>query len=70
MPWYNLLFYSKNYQKTGSLWNYYRDEPNSGAEGGINYSIKNSESCSYKTSLTGNSKAAILNYKVLKLLYH
>ena len=25
---YNLLIYSKNYRKTtGSLWNYYRDEP-------------------------------------------
>ena len=30
MPMYNLLEYSKNYKKTtGSLWNYYRDEPNS-----------------------------------------
>ena len=29
MPMYNLLEYSKNYRKaTGSLWNYYRDEPN------------------------------------------
>ena len=29
MPMYNLLEYSKNYKKTtGSLWNYYRDEPN------------------------------------------
>ena len=29
MPIYNLLEYSKNYRKaTGSLWNYYRDEPN------------------------------------------
>ena len=28
MPMYNLLEYSKNYTKTtGSLWNYYRDEP-------------------------------------------
>ena len=29
MPMYNLLQYSKNYKKktTGSLWNYYRDEP-------------------------------------------
>ena len=28
MPMYNLLEYSKNYKKTtGSLWNYYRDEP-------------------------------------------
>ena len=30
MPMYNLLEYSKNYKKrTGSLWNYYRDEPSS-----------------------------------------
>ena len=30
IPMYNLLEYSKNYRKaTGSLWNYYRDEPNS-----------------------------------------
>ena len=28
MPMYNLLEYSKYYRKTtGSLWNYYRDEP-------------------------------------------
>ena len=28
MPMYNLLEYSKNYRKTtGSVWNYYRDEP-------------------------------------------
>ena len=32
MPMYNLLEYSKNYRKrTGSLWNYYRDEPNNPA---------------------------------------
>ena len=29
MPMYNLLEYSKSYRNTtGSLWNYYRDEPN------------------------------------------
>ena len=34
MPMYNLIEYSKNYRKTtGSLWNYYRDEPNSGSDG-------------------------------------
>ena len=28
MPMYNLIEYKKNYRKTtGSLWNYYRDEP-------------------------------------------
>ena len=54
MPMYNLIEYSKNYSKTtGSLWNYYRDEPNSGAEGNINYSIKNSKSLNHKTMITG-----------------
>ena len=52
MPMHNLLEYSKNCEKTtGSLWNYYRDEPNSGTEGNINYSIK--ESFNYKTGITG-----------------
>ena len=51
---YNLTEYSKNYRKiTGSLWNYYRDEPNTGAGENINYSIKNSNSFDYKTSITG-----------------
>ena len=41
LPMCNLLQYSKNYRKTTcSLWNYYRDEPNSDAVGHINYSIK------------------------------
>ena len=35
---------SKINNTTGSLWNYYREEPNSGAVGNINYSIKNSKS--------------------------
>ena len=49
-----MLEYSKNYRKTTrSLWNYYRDEPNSGTEGNINYSIKNSKSFNCKTSITG-----------------
>ena len=54
---YNLIEYSKNYRKTtGSLWNYYRDEPNSGLGGdnnNINYSIKDSKFFDYKTSITG-----------------
>ena len=34
MPKYNLIEYGKNYRKTtGSLWSYYRVEPNSGAVG-------------------------------------
>ena len=41
MPMYNLIEYSKNCSKTtGSLWNYYRDEPNSGAVENINYTTK------------------------------
>ena len=46
---YNLLEYSTNYKKaTGSLWNYYRDEPTSPVS-------SNSESFKYKTSITGNT---------------
>ena len=53
VPMSDLIEYSKNYRKTtGSLWNYYRDEPNSGTEGNINYSIKDSNSFDYKTSIT------------------
>ena len=54
---YNLIEYSKNYRKTtGSLWSYYRDEPNSSAVGNINYSIKNSKSFDYKTNITGKCR--------------
>ena len=53
MPMYNLIGCSKNYQNTSeSLWNYYRDEPNSGAVRNIHYSIKNSKPFDYKTSIT------------------
>ena len=52
-----MLEYCKNYSKTtGSFWNYYRDEPNSGLGGNnnnVNYSIKDSKSFDYKTSITG-----------------
>ena len=51
MSMYNLLEYSKYYRKTtGSLWNYYRDEPNSGINNGINYSIRGSKSFDYKAN--------------------
>ena len=54
MPMYDLTDYSKNYSKTtGSFWNYYRDDQNSGAVGNLNYSIKGSKSFDYKTSITG-----------------
>ena len=53
IPMYNLIEYRKNYSKTaGSLWNYDRDEPNSDAEGNINFSIKDSMSFDYKTTIT------------------
>ena len=49
MPMYNLLEYSKKYRKTtGSLWNYYRDEPNDPLS-------SNSKSFKYKKSITGNT---------------
>ena len=56
MPIYNLLEYSKNYEKTsGSLFNYYRDEPSEITIGAgnkaINISIRNSKSFDYKTKL-------------------
>ena len=49
MPMYNLLEYSKNYKKTtGSLWDYYRDQPSDPLS-------TNSESFKYKTNITGNT---------------
>ena len=54
MPMYNLIQYSKNYSRTtGRLWNYYRDEPNGGAVGDINYLISDFKSFDYKTSIVG-----------------
>ena len=56
MPMYNLLEYSKNYRKTtGSLWNYYRNEPSSSV--GVNniaHLILNSESFDYKANFMEN----------------
>ena len=44
----HLLEYNKNYKKaTGSLWNYYRDQPSDPL-------FSNSESFKYETSITGN----------------
>ena len=46
---HNFLECSQNYRKTtGSLWNYYRDEPS-------NPLSSDSESFKYKTSITGNT---------------
>ena len=56
MPMYNLLEYSKNYRKTtGSLWNYYRDQPNSNiGDNNITHSILNSGSFDYKANFMEN----------------
>ena len=64
MPMYNLLEYCKYYKKaTGSLWNYYRDEPNNPPLNDddpptVNYHadpIKNSESFNYRSIITGKT---------------
>ena len=59
MPMYNLLKYSKNYEKTsGSLFNYYRDEPKEHTIGvgnyAVNISIRNSKSFDYKAKIVGS----------------
>ena len=63
----NLLEYNKNYRKTtGSLWNYYRDEPS-------NSLSSNSESFKYKTSITGKTQEdndSLTNAKVVIPLKH
>ena len=63
MPMYNLLEYSKNYRKTtGSLWNYYRDEPS-------NPLSSNSESFKYKTSIVGKTPEDNDSLRMQKLLF-
>ena len=62
MPMYNLFEYSTNYEKTsGSLFNYYRDEPKEHTIGAgddaINISIRNSKSFDYKTAIIGSLDA-------------
>ena len=56
MPMYNLLEYSKNYRKrTGSLWNYYREEPSCTiGDNNITQSISISESFDYKAIFMEN----------------
>ena len=51
MLMYNLIEYSDNYAKTsGSLWQYYRDEPNN--------NLADSESFKFKVKITGKTPAA------------
>ena len=50
MPTYNLIEYSDNYLKTfGSLWQYYRDEPNN--------NLVDSESFKFEIRITGSTPA-------------
>ena len=49
---YSLIEYRKNYRKTtGSLWNYYRDEPKAVRVGDKTYSIRGSKSLIIKQVL-------------------
>ena len=69
IPMYNLLEYSKNYEKTsGSLFNYYRDEPNEAEmandNGARNISIRNSKSFDYKTKIVGTLADNVLEKEV------
>ena len=84
MPMHNLLGYSKNYRKTiGSLWNYYRDEPDNTPATDYNADpITNSESFKYKSSIAGKITNANQKdgenteqentkvRKILKLFFH
>ena len=75
MPMYNLLEYSKSYKKTtGSLWNYYRDEPNSSTDNNnITHSILNSKSFDYKANFIGsmtNNNLIKNNVKIVIPLKH
>ena len=75
MPMYNLLEYNKYYKKTtGSLWNYYRDEPNSSTDNNnITHSILNSKSFDYKANFIGsmtNNNLIKNNVKIVIPLKH
>ena len=60
MPMYNLIEYSDNYSKTsGSLWQYYRDDPND--------ILTNSKSFKFKMKITGKTPA-VGNTKEVKIV--
>ena len=74
MPMYNLLEYSKNYEKaSGFLFNYYRDEPSEliigDGDNAINISIRNSKSFDYKTEITGSLDGSEDEKKMLQSPY-
>ena len=56
MPMYNLIEYSDNYSKTsGSLWQYYRDEPALTDSGAVTNFSRNSASFKFKQKITGST---------------
>ena len=60
MPMYNLIEYSDIYSKpSGSLWQYYKDEPND--------NLANSKSFKSKVKITGNTPAGS-NTKDVKII--
>ena len=60
-PIYNLIEYSSNYSKTsGSLCQYYKDEPND--------NLANSESFKSKVEITGNTPPAGVNTKDVTII--
>ena len=71
---YNLIEYAKNYSKTTeTLQNFYRDEPNSGLNNGINYCEVDSKSFDYKTKFIESVTNANLikqNVKIVVPLKH
>ena len=57
MPMNNLIENRKNYRKaTGSLWNYYNEEPA--------YPMKSSESFKYKTGIIGKQLLMVTQNKL------
>ena len=65
MPIYNLIEYSSNYSKTsGSLWQYYRDDPNDNTA--QSESFKSKTKITGKTSADGNTKTVEIVVQIFK----
>ena len=65
MPMYNLIEYSDNYSKiSGSLWQYYKDEPNDNLTD--SESFKSKIKTTGKTPADGNTK----DFKIIVPLKH
>ena len=62
MPMYNSIEYSDNYSdKSGSLWQFKRDEAPANNNNNNNLSIDNSQSVKYKANLLGKTADAVNN---------